>query len=145
MASRKTDYFGTFLGTLADASSPISSTKPSRTTPASGSSTNVVSIEDLETYLANQPSVDLNFNVLKKAFNVAPVVRPATKDPLNEVLKALKHGDRSIKDLLAYTDNSLSAALSVTEQLTSLGYIERVDRDSWHLTQAGRDIAEMLE
>ena len=104
-SERKTDYFGSFLGTFAGPTRPTPPTTPTLSSTAAE----------------------------------VPVL-----DPLNEVLKALLTGDRSIKDLLAYTGNSLSAALSVTSQLERLGYVEQVDGDAWRLTPKGRGVAAMV-
>ncbi|HXP76048.1 MAG TPA: hypothetical protein VN823_18040 [Stellaceae bacterium] len=66
-------------------------------------------------------------------------------DPLNEILKALKSGDRSVKDLVGITGNSLSQLLSVVTQLTELGLVERSNTDMLRLTEKGRELVAVLD
>jgi predicted methyltransferase len=65
-------------------------------------------------------------------------------DPLNAVLKALQDGDRSAKDLLPLTGNSLSLFVEVSRKLIELGWAVRLDGDVLRLTDSGRNVAEVL-
>jgi hypothetical protein len=61
-----------------------------------------------------------------------------------EVLKALKDGEHSAKDLIPLVGNSASEFLTVSNQLVELGWVRRLDGDVLQLTDKGREIAELL-
>jgi predicted methyltransferase len=65
----------------------------------------------------------------------------AAADPLGRVLKALAANEQSIKDLLPFTDNSLSKIVAITHQLEELGLIEKTSSDTLRLTDKGREYA----
>jgi hypothetical protein len=70
--------------------------------------------------------------------------RALETDPLDEVLKALKDGEHSAKDLIPLVGNSASEFLTVSNQLVELGWVRRLDGDVLQLTDKGREIAELL-
>jgi hypothetical protein len=80
----------------------------------------------------------------RPVFGGGTPLRPPALDPLNEVLKALIPGPQSMKDLIRYTDNSLSAFLSVSGKLEDLGLAERINGDALRLTVKGREVAAVL-
>ncbi len=64
-------------------------------------------------------------------------------DPLNDVLKALRQGGRSAKDLIPLVGKSVSQFLAVSDKLVELGWV-RMDGDVLQLTNEGRNIADLL-
>jgi hypothetical protein len=66
-------------------------------------------------------------------------------DPLNEVLKALRHGDRPAKDLIPLVGRSVSEFLAIGDRLVELGWVRRVDGDVLQLTEKGHEVADLLE
>ena len=65
-------------------------------------------------------------------------------DPLNDVLKALRQGGRSAKELIPLVGRSVSQFLAVSDKLVELGWVRRMDGDVLQLTDEGREIADLL-
>lgn len=61
-------------------------------------------------------------------------------DPANQVLRALRAGERSMKDLVGLTKNSLSNLIDVVQNLEKLGLVAR-NNDTLRLTDKGREYA----
>jgi predicted methyltransferase len=70
---------------------------------------------------------------------------PPVQGDVDAVVKALKDGARSAKDLIPLTGNSISAFLAISGQLIDLGWIVRRSSDVFELTAKGREIAEVLD
>lgn len=70
---------------------------------------------------------------------------PGDVDPRNLVLKALKDGERSAKDLIPLTGNSISSFLDISSELIGLGWIIRRDTDIFELTAKGREVVAVLD
>ena len=72
-------------------------------------------------------------------------MRTPPQADVDAVLRALKGGERSAKELIPLAGNSISAFLAISEQLINLGWIARRDADDFELTPKGREIAEVLD
>lgn len=66
------------------------------------------------------------------------------EDPLNAALKELAKGERSLKDLLPLTGNSLTAFVQLRDKLVDLGLVQVTGGDTMQLTAKGRETADLL-
>lgn len=111
---KKTDYFGSFLGAMSNPSQP------------SGRSTG-------NTYtILGTTSIAVGAGV------------SAENDPINKILRALSTGDRPVRELIVYTDNSLTNFLTVLANLQSLGLVEQLNGDVLRLTASGKALVDSL-
>jgi predicted methyltransferase len=111
---KKTDYFGSFLGAMSNPQQSGIQSTGNSNTPTGN-----------------------------KTVVIRPVLSPEN-DPINNVLKALSTGDRPVRELIAYTDNSLTNFLSVIGNLQSLGLVEQLNGDILHLTVSGQALVASL-
>ena len=66
-------------------------------------------------------------------------------DPLSQVLKALRSDERSMKDVVNLTGNSLSDLIDVIGKLEGAGLVERTRDGNLSLTDKGRGDAMAVE
>ena len=72
-----------------------------------------------------------------------PTVK-VSSDSLDAVLKALRGGPLSAKDLIPLTGNSAGEFLNVRERLLTLGWAQIRDGDALELTREGDEVAALL-
>jgi hypothetical protein len=69
---------------------------------------------------------------------------PDRPEALDAMLKALRGGPLSAKDLIPFTGNSASEFLNVRERLVALGWARLRDGDALELTPEGQEVARLL-
>jgi hypothetical protein len=71
------------------------------------------------------------------------VAAGAGPDPVNEMLKSLKEGDRFAKELIPLVGN-VTQYLAVSDKLVEMGWARRMDGDVLQLTDKGHEVAALL-
>jgi len=97
--------------------------------------------------LKRQPGPQPSAEIADRIANLrgGPTREPASQaDPLNELLKALRDGERTAKDLLPIAGNSITNLITASDRLMELGWVTKLDGDVFALTETGRDVASML-